>query len=99
MNSLVTVGKGSDVLVQISCINTTASGSWMYINGSTIQEPLATRGISQDTSTGVLRIYPSSLMINLNQSSFVCEADGVSKTINFALCKGNIYSTNIKCYE
>lgn len=88
LNNPVTVGNGSDVLIQVACSDSSgALGSWMFINESTIPEPLTAFGISQDPMTGVLRIYPAPLIDEIDLKSFICLANGIKENINFTLGK------------
>ena len=84
----LTVGNGSDVLVMVTCSDSSDSltgGTWEFSNGTRVPEPLTAFGISQDPLKGVLRIYPAPLIEDDDQQMFICRVNETSENLTFTL--------------
>ncbi len=87
LNSPVTVGNGSDVLIQVTCSESGEGGHWSFSNGTTVPDPLTAFGISQDPLEGVLRIYPAPLIEGEGLGTYMCNVSGEQETLIFLLRK------------
>ena len=88
--SNITVGNGSDVLIEVRCANETVTGvlyNWLFSNGSAVPDPLTAFGVSQNPKGGVLRIYPAPRIEEEDLQSFVCSVNGRNYSVTFTLCK------------
>ena len=87
LNSPVTVGNGSDVLIQVTCSDSDIGGNWSFSNGTTVPDPLTAFGISQDPVGGVLRIYPAPLIEREGLETYMCNVNETQETLTFLLRK------------
>ena len=99
LNSTVSVGTASDVLIEVYCVSSSSTDQPVW-NGSDslVSSPISTFGISQDYNDGggggnrtLLRIYPAAPFLS-SKGSFICSSNGDTRTITFV--NGKLYLLN-----
>ena len=99
LNSTVSVGTASDVLIEVYCVSSSSTDQPVW-NGSDslVSSPISTFGISQDYDDDggggnrtLLRIYPAAAFLS-SKGSFICSSNGDMRTITFV--NGKLYLLN-----